>query len=70
MKSPRKSCLKNYSFLDTHNSQYKDQYGIRNRHSAAQAVTDFIIKARENNQHTLVTYLDMSKAFDTIDKKY
>ena len=49
-----------------------DQYGIRNRHSTAQAVTDFIIdniKARENNEHTLVTYLDLSKAFDMIDQK-
>jgi len=35
-------------------------------------VTDFVIdnvKARENNQHILATYLDFSKALDTIDHK-
>ena len=33
-------------------------------------MTDFLIdntKARENNQHTLAIYLELAKAFDTID---
>ena len=35
-------------------------------------MTDFIIdniKARVNNKHTFATYLDLSKAFDTIVNK-
>ena len=58
--------------LETHNLLYYDQYGFRNRNSTAQAVTDFVIdntKARENNQHIPAIYLDLSKAFDTIDHK-
>jgi len=58
--------------LETHNVLYKGQYGYKNRHSTAHAVTDVVIdniKARENNQHTLATNLDSTKAFDTIDHK-
>ncbi len=57
-----------YNFLDTHNLQYNGQDGFRNRHSTAQAVTDFVIdniKTRENNKNILATYLD----FDTIYNK-
>ena len=47
-----------YSFLETHNVLYKGRCGFRNRHSTAQAVTNFDIdnmKARENNQHPSAT---------------
>ena len=60
------------SFLDAHKILYKYQFGFRPNHSTVQAVVeiaDNIIS--EVNQGYLVAgiYMDLSKAFDTVDHK-
>ena len=59
-----------YNFLLKNNVLYKKQYGFRNKHSTYMAVLDFvkdISEATDNNMFTLGIFMDLSKAFDTID---
>ena len=49
---------------------YDSQFGFRHKHSTIDAVTKFITdtcKALDENEGILAVYLDLSKAFDTID---
>jgi len=49
---------------------YDSQFGFRYKHSTIDAVTKFITdtcKAWDENEATLAVYLDLLKAFDTID---
>ena len=49
---------------------YKSQYGFRPKHSTTQAVAEFsidVLDAFEKKLNCLSTFLDLSKAFDTID---
>ena len=49
---------------------YKSQYGFRSNHSCELATCELlgeVIKGQENKQHTIAVYLDLSKAFDTLD---
>ena len=49
---------------------YPGQYGFRTKHSTIHAVTEFVndtIEGFENKKHTIGVFLDLSKAFDTID---
>ena len=60
------------SFLDRNNIIYNSQYGFREKHSCTDAVMELcteILKARENSQNTISVFLDLSKAFDTLDLK-
>ena len=48
----------------------ENQYGFRPKHSTVNAVTEFVYKtlsSLDNDKSTLATFLDLSKAFDTID---
>ena len=59
-----------YSFMHHNCSIYHSQYGFRRNHSCELAACELlgeIIKGQENKKHTLVVYLDLSKAFDTLD---
>lgn len=59
-----------YKFLQKHKTLYNSQYGFRPEHSTVNAITEYtiqLIENLENKKHTLSTYLDLSKAFDTID---
>ena len=59
-----------YSFLMDHNVLYSSQYGFRPEHSTTDAVTEFLADVHssvDQNEHCLSVYLDLSKAFDTIN---
>ncbi len=61
-----------YRFLDLHNIIYESQYGFRPKHSTLDAITEFVHKvcsAREDKELGMGVFLDLSKAFDTIDHK-
>ncbi len=59
-----------YSFLNKHDILYPHQYGFRHKHSTCDALCDFtynMLQAFENKHASLAVYLDLFKAFDTID---
>ena len=59
-----------YQFLTANNILYPNQYGFRPKHSTTDAIINFvadIINAADVGNLTLSVFLDLSKAFDTID---
>ena len=59
-----------YKFLTKYKILYKYQFGFRKHHSTIQAlieIVDNIITNLEDNKHVAGLYLDLSKAFDTVD---
>ena len=59
-------------FLDKNKILYNSQYGFREKHSCIDAVMELtteILKSKEHNLHTVSVFLDLSKAFDTLDPK-
>ena len=59
-----------YSFLQKQNIIYKSQYGFRREHStefAALELIDRVNTEMDNNEIPFNIYLDLSKAFDTLD---
>ena len=59
-----------YNYLIENNILYSKQFGFQNGHSTDHAVVqlvDQIIESFENNKYTLGVFIDLSKAFDTVD---
>lgn len=62
--------LQLYAHFQTHKLFFQGQYGFRNKHStefAALEFVDVIINELEKKRSPLSIFLDLSKAFDTID---
>jgi len=61
-----------YNFLLSQAIFFPSQYGFRKQHSTIHAVHEFVddtMTSLDNKKHTLATFLDLSKAFDTINHK-
>ena len=59
-----------YSFLESSGTIYKSQYGFRTAHSCENAICELvseIIKGKQDGMHTLAIFLDLSKAFDSLE---
>ena len=59
-----------YCFLKKHNLLYHSQYGFREKRSTVDAVTELmsnILLGFEKRKMTLGLFLDLSKAFNTVD---
>lgn len=59
-----------YSFMQKNKAFYNSQYGFRPNHSTIDATAEFIANITDNLENKMMTlsiYLDLSKAFDTID---
>ena len=59
-----------YSFLEEHNILYDSQYGFHSKRSCNQAITELtgrLLQAKEHSLHSAAIFLDLSKAFDTLN---
>ena len=59
-----------YNFLERSNLLYTSQYGFREGHSCENAVSELVsevIKSRQEGLYTMSVFLDLSKAFDTLE---
>ena len=58
-----------YEFLDKNNQFYNSQYRFRSQHSCKNAIAELvgnILKNKENGKTTISLFLDLSKAFDSL----
>ena len=59
-----------YNFLDTSGQLYSSQYRFRSKHSCENKISELIrqvVKGHERKEHTAAIFLDLPKAFDTLD---
>ena len=59
-----------FNFINKHNLLYTGQYGFRKNHStymAALKFVDDIVCNLDNRASTVALFIDLSKAFDTIN---
>ena len=62
------SCI--YKFLEKNNILFESQYGFRTKRSCKQAIlelTSHLLHAHNKNLHSMGVFLDLSKAFDTLN---
>ena len=60
-----------YKYLIENNILYSKQFDFQNSHSTDHAVlqlVDQITESFENTKYTLGVFIDLSKAFDTVDR--
>ena len=58
-----------YQFLNQNDQFYNSQYGFRSQHSCEHAIAELvgnILKNKENGKTTISLFLDLSKAFDSL----
>ena len=58
-----------YSFFQSQNTLYENQYGFRKNHSTSHALNfsvNYVESCLKKKQHVLGIFIDLSKAFDTI----
>ena len=61
-----------YTFMENHNILNNNQYGFRQKFTTTDAITKFvsdITQSLDTKDSTLAVYLDLSKAFDTLNHK-
>ena len=61
-----------YNFLTKYNCIYKSQFGFRQHHSTIHALIDLtenIRHALDKNEFAVGVFIDLQKAFDTVDHK-
>ena len=61
-----------YKYITDNNILYKKQFGFQTGHSTEHAkiqLVDQINSNFEKDQYTLGVFIDLSKAFDTVDNK-
>ena len=59
-----------YTFLDSNHQFYNSQYGFRSKHSCKHVVSELlgdVLKSQEKGEHTISVFLDLSKAFDSLE---
>ena len=59
-----------YRYLETQKLLYPSQYGFRTKRSCEQAIMELvgnILQSKNQNEHCASIFLDLSKAFDTLD---
>ena len=60
-----------YSYLDKNNILYESHTGFHNKCSCEQVITELlghILQAKESNHHSPSIFLDLSKAFNTLNR--
>ena len=59
-----------YTFLDMTDQLFQSQYGFRSNHSCEHAIQELvgkILKNSENKKYTVAVFLDLLKAFDSLE---
>ena len=61
-----------YNYLQENEIVYSKQFGFQTGHSTDQAIIQLVDETYENfeeNKYTLGVFIDLAKAFDTVDHK-
>ena len=54
-------------YFSSHNLYYNEQYGFREKHSTQLAALELIDRISQELDQGINVYLDLSKAFETLD---